>query len=93
MAEYTAVVNIFSKAISLGVDLLVVYLDSQLVVSQLNKTYCVRHPFLHQLFLRVRLLQCSFHYVTFIHIPHSENSFVDSLANQEIYWRINHLVH
>ena len=41
IAEYTAVVYLLSEAISLGVDLLVVFLDSQMVVSQLNNTYWV----------------------------------------------------
>lgn len=33
MAEYTTVINLLSKAVSYGIDLLVVYLDSQLMVS------------------------------------------------------------
>ena len=33
IAEYTAVIHLLSEAISLGVDSLVVFLDSQLVVS------------------------------------------------------------
>ena len=41
VAEYNAVVYLLSEAISLGVDSLVVFLDSQLVVSQLNNTYQV----------------------------------------------------
>ena len=69
IAEYTAVVHLLSEAISLGVDSLVVFLDSQLVVSQLNNTYWVRDPFLLRFFLRVHLLQRSFQFLTFIHIP------------------------
>ena len=42
MAEYTAVINLLSEAISYGIDSLVVYLDSQLIMSQLNKIYQVR---------------------------------------------------
>ena len=67
--EDTAVVNLLSEEISLSVDSLVVYLDSQLVVSQLNNTYRVRDPFLHRLFFRVGLLQRSFKFLMFIHIP------------------------
>ena len=93
VAKYTAVVNLLSEEISLVVYLLVLYLDSQLVISQLNNTYHVRYPFLHLLFLRVHFLQHSFHYVTFIHIPHSENSYADSLANQAIDCHINHSIH
>lgn len=37
--EYTAIINLLSEVMSLDIDLLVVYLDSQLVVSQLNNFY------------------------------------------------------
>lgn len=56
IAEYTAIINLLSEAISLDIDSLVVYLDSQLVVSQLNSIYLVRDPYLYRQFLRVRLL-------------------------------------
>ena len=92
VAEYTAVIHLLSEAISLGVDSLVVFLDSQLVVSQLNNTYRVRDPFLLRLFLRVRLLQRSFQFLTFIHIPRADNWFADSLANQALDWHINHSI-
>jgi len=90
--KYTAVVYLLLEAISLGVDSLVVFLDSQLVVSQLNNTYWVRDPFLLRLFLRVRLLQRSFQFLTFIHIAQADNWMVDSLANQAIDWHINHSI-
>ena len=92
IAEYTAVMYLLSEAISLGVDSLVVFLDSQLVVSQLNNTYRVRDPFLLRLFLTVRLLQISFQFLTFIHIPRAENWMADSLANQATDWHINHSI-
>ena len=76
----------------MGVDSLVVFLDSQLVVSQLNNTYWVRDPFLLRLFLRVRLLQISFQFLTCIHIPRANNWLADSLANQAIDWHINHSI-
>ena len=41
VVEYTAIVNLLSEAISLGLGSLVVYLDSQLVVSHLNNIYRV----------------------------------------------------
>ena len=57
IAEYISIINLLSKAISLGIDSLVVYLDSQLLVSQLNNIYQVRDPYLYRQFLRVILLQ------------------------------------
>ena len=69
VVEYTVVINLLFEAISLGIDSLIIYLDSQLVVSQLNNIYHVRDPYLYLQFLRVCLLKRSFVYITFIHIP------------------------
>ena len=85
MVEYNIVINLLSEAIYFGIESLVVYLDSQLVMSQLNNIYCMRDPLLHHQFLRMILLQRSFNFITFIHIPRSKNSFVDSIANQALY--------
>ena len=53
IVEYTVVLNFLPEAISLDIDSLVVYLDSQLVVSHLNNIYRVRDPYLYRQFLRV----------------------------------------
>lgn len=45
MAGYTTVINLLSEALSYGIDSLVVYLDSQLIVSQLNNIYTPRAIF------------------------------------------------
>jgi ribonuclease HI len=84
MAEYTAFINLLSEALSYGIDSLVVYLDSQLIVSQLNNIYRVRDPLLYCQYLRVRLLQISFIYVNYLHIPRSHNWLEDSIANQAL---------
>ena len=69
IAEYTVLINLLSGVIYLDIDSLVVYLDSQLVVSQHNNIYRVRDPYLYCQFMRVRLFQRSFVYITFVHIP------------------------
>lgn len=95
IVEYSVAINLLFEAISFGIESysLVVYLDSRLVVSQLNNIYCVRDSLLHRQFLRVRLFQISFTYLTFIHIQRPKNSFVDSIANQALDWNINHSSH
>ena len=57
MAEYTAIINLLSEPISYEINSLVFYLDSQIIVSQLNNIYRVRDPCLYHQYLRVRLLQ------------------------------------
>jgi ribonuclease HI len=57
VVEYSAVIELLHDALSLGISHLRVYLDAQLVVSQLNRVYWVHDPTLHRRFLRVRLLE------------------------------------
>ena len=47
VAEYSAVIELLREALSLGISHLRVYLDAQLVVSQLNRVYRVHDPTLH----------------------------------------------
>lgn len=47
IVKYTAIINFLSEVISLDIDSLMVYLNSQLVVSQLNNVYQVRDPYLY----------------------------------------------
>jgi hypothetical protein len=57
VAEYSAVIELLRDALSLGISRLRVYLDAQLVVSQLNRIYRVHDPTLYRRFLRVHLLE------------------------------------
>ena len=47
VAKYSAVIELLHDALSLGISHLRVYLDAQLVVSQLNRVYQVHDPTLH----------------------------------------------
>ena len=69
VAEYCAVIELLTKAINLGIRALVVNLDSQLVVLQLNRRYSVRDHHILRLYLRVRLLERNFEFITYQHIP------------------------
>jgi ribonuclease HI len=55
VVEYNAIIELLCDALSQGISHLRVYLDVQLVVSQLNGVYHVYDPTLHQQFLRVGL--------------------------------------
>jgi ribonuclease HI len=48
VAQYSAVIELLCDALSHGISYLRVYLDAQLVVSQLNGVYCVYDPTLHR---------------------------------------------
>lgn len=90
IAEYSAIVELLLDASSYGIHHLVVHLDSQLVVLQLNSQYRVRDPSLLRNNLRVKLLERQFEFITYIHVPRSENHLSDSLANFALNWHITH---
>jgi ribonuclease HI len=90
VAEYSAVIELLRDALSLGISHLRVYLDAQLVVSQLNRIYRVHDPNLHGRFLRVRLLERNFDYITYFHVPRSLNQITDTLANYILDWHLAH---
>ena len=81
VAEYSAVIELLAEAVDLGIRELVVNLDSQLVVHQLNGRYSVRDQRILRLYLRVRLLELNFDYITYQHIPRRLNTLTDALAN------------
>ena len=61
------------------------YLDSELIVHQLNGLYKIKHPDIRPLSLQVfSLLEQLPFKVTFTHVPRSQNSDADLLVNQEL---------
>ena len=89
--EYSAVIELLRNALSLGISHLRVYLDAQLVVSQLNRVYWIHDPTLHRQFLRVCLLERIFDYITYFHVPRRLNQITDTLANQILDWHLSHI--
>ena len=81
VAEYSAVIELLAEAINLNIHTLVVNLDSQLVVHQLNGRYSVRDRHILRLYLRVKLLERNFDFITYQHIPRRLNTLSDALAN------------
>ena len=81
VAEYSAVLELLNEAVNLGIHALLVYLDSQLVVLQLNGHYSVRNPSILCLYLRIRLLEINFDYITYQPIPRHMNALTDAVAN------------
>lgn len=90
IVEYQATIGLMPKALSSGISQLIVYLDSQLVMLQLNDIYSIRDLMLLQLFRRIRLLGRSFAYIHFCYVPRKFNYVVDSLANFMLDWYLSH---
>jgi len=91
VAEYNVVIELLYDAISHGIHSLEVYLDSQLVVRQLNGRYRVRDPTLLRPFLRVRFLERQFDFITYYHIPKSYNHVSDAYASYVLDGHLSHL--
>jgi ribonuclease HI len=81
-AEYGALLLGMSLARKNNVSKLLCYLDSELVVKQLNGQYKVKNERLLNLHTKVISLSQEFSEITFTHIPRSENSDADLLVNK-----------
>jgi ribonuclease HI len=88
--EHTAVIGLLVDAQRHHIHHLSVFLDSQLVVLQLNNVYRVRDPCLFHKYLQVRLLSRHFDSITFTHIPRQLNQTTDQIANIMLDWHISH---
>lgn len=84
IAEYQALILGLNGAISSGCKNLEVYLDSELLVKQINGAYRVKNENLQVLMREVRDLLNTFEFVQIRHVPRSRNSHADKLANLAI---------
>lgn len=80
-AEYKAVIAAIEKAKELGATELDFYLDSQLVVEQLNGNYKVKNVDLAPLFVKIHNQRLNFKKTTFTHVRRENNKEADALVN------------
>lgn len=81
-AEYTALLLAMDKAAELGGQELEIFMDSELVVRQLNRQYKVRNGELAKLFILVYNKSQKFKKCVFTHIRREQNKEADKLANE-----------
>lgn len=83
-AEYEALITALELAHDFTKGAVHCFLDSELVVKQLNGEYQVRNSRLESLWLRIRELQRHFQEVTFAHVSRTDENVkdVDKLANR-----------
>jgi len=82
VAEYQALILGLEKAEELGIPEISCFLDSELVVKQLNGEYKVKHKDMIPLFQTVKKLSPSFATIRFQHVRREENTRADELANE-----------
>lgn len=83
-AEYQAIILGLEQAKKIGAKEVECFLDSELVVRQLNREYKVKDKDLAPLFIKVWNLSLGFQKVTFHHIPREKNKEADKLVNEAI---------
>ena len=83
-AEYEALIAALRSAHGFTDGDVHCFLDSELVVRQLNGEYQVRNPQLNELWLRVHELRRHFSHVLFTHVARTDGNLaeVDELANE-----------
>ncbi len=83
-AEYKAVVAAISKARELGAKEIDFFLDSQLVVEQLNGNYKVKNKDLAPLFVQIYNASLGFRKVRYTHVRREQNQEADKLVNMAL---------
>ncbi|PLX27923.1 ribonuclease H [Candidatus Parcubacteria bacterium] len=81
-AEYRALLAALKKAKDLGAVEIEAYLDSELVVKQLNKEYKVKNKDLAPLFVQIYNISLGFKKISFSHVRREMNKHADRLANE-----------
>lgn len=60
------------------------YLDSELVVKQLNHEYKLKESRIQQYFIQIWNMMLDYGKVTFTHVPREKNKVADALVNQAL---------
>lgn len=82
VAEYTALVEGLKMSQDLGVTDIAIFLDSELVVKQLNGEWKIKNDRLRQLAVTARRMMNAFDSATIEHVRREFNADADRLANQ-----------
>jgi len=83
-AEYQALILGLEKAREAKVEEIDCFLDSELVVKQLNRQYKVKNPDIAKVFVKVWNLAQQFKKITFKHVFREDNKEADRLVNEAI---------
>jgi ribonuclease HI/probable phosphoglycerate mutase len=84
VAEYKALIMGLDKALLKGCANLAIFLDSELIVRQIQGSYKVKNEALLPLFRMVRERLARMQHWSISHVPRAQNARADQLANQGI---------
>lgn len=83
-AEYMALTKGLAAARTRGVTDITCYLDSELVIKQMQGEYRVKHAPLRSLYEEAQVLAHQFSRIVFHHIPREKNAKADALVNEAL---------
>lgn len=83
-AEWQSLLEALREAKKRGIQNVEVFMDSQLVVYQVNGIYKVKKPEFKPYWNEVNLLRSSFSQFRISHLPREQNRKADALANQAL---------
>ena len=81
-AEYRALLKGIQRSTKLGVRRLKVFMDSELIVKQLNGLYKIKNQELLPLYNQVKVLADDFENISFTHVPRALNKEADLEVNR-----------
>ena len=84
VAEYTALLKAVQRVVALNPTEVHFYLDSELVVKQMNGQYTVGDSKLYPIYTQIKTLLKNIKY-TFVHIRRENNGYADMLAKDACY--------
>ena len=84
VAEYSALIKGLEKAKSLGLKKMKIYLDSELLVRQINGIYKVKNKNLMDLWIQANSILKAFDEYEIIHVRRELNKEADALATEAV---------
>uniref|UniRef100_A0A7C4TIW9 Ribonuclease HI family protein n=1 Tax=candidate division WWE3 bacterium TaxID=2053526 RepID=A0A7C4TIW9_UNCKA len=81
-AEYKALIKGLGIVKELGASSVSCFLDSELVVRQLNGQYKVKNLSMRKFFDEVAAIRKTFEHIEFLHVPREKNKDADKLVNE-----------
>jgi len=84
VAEYLALKLTLERAIELNLKCVEVFMDSKLVVEQIQGRWKIKNEHLKEIHTQIQSLLFNFEQISFTHIYRHFNKIADNLANQGI---------
>lgn len=81
-AEYKSLKFGMEDAKTLGAREIDIFMDSQLVINQMNGVYKIKHPELIPIYKQIKELEAGFDKVTYTHVPREFNKLADAEVNK-----------